>query len=135
MLLIYIIKISHFPQYCTQLFTNQMAVTNNTTTSEQCENPVVYTCLIHLCLSESKIYGYSSFSIVTTYKRMVMFMARLTHTYSFRHIDVIKMHAQIFVYSLSNYYIVEMVFSNSIYPVGNNKKEFGSKSFKQLIIG
>ena len=66
---------------------------------------------------------------------MVMFMARLTHTYSFRHIDVIKMHAQIFVYSLSNYYIVEMVFSNSIYPVGNNKKEFGSKSFKQLIIG
>ena len=95
-LLIYIIKISHFPQYCTQLFTNQTAVTNNTTTSEQCENPVVYMCLIHLCLSESKIYGYSSFSIVTTYKWMVMFMARLTHTYSFRHIDVIKMHAQIF---------------------------------------
>ena len=55
---------SFSPKYCTQLFTNQMAVTNNTTTSEQCENPVVYICLIHLYLSEYKIYGYSSFRLL-----------------------------------------------------------------------
>ena len=87
MLLIYIIKISHFPQYCTQLFTNQMAVTN--------EQQQVSNVRIQSSTHVSFIYVYPNrestvtplFSIVTTYKWMVMFMARLTHTYSFRHID------------------------------------------------
>ena len=80
-------KNQSFPQYWTQLFTNQMAVTN--------EQQQVSNVRIQSSTHVSFIYVYPNrestvtplFSIVTTYKWMVIFMARLTHTYSFRHID------------------------------------------------